>query len=108
MAQRAEQTTLLDVQDGPTRVMLVDDHAVVRQGLRTFLDLQEGIDVVGEIGAPVKVGDPLLRVYFREPKRMEVATLLLTAAIQLRDERAEGLPLFIETVDRTSASKAFV
>ncbi|HLE15284.1 MAG TPA: response regulator transcription factor [Anaerolineales bacterium] len=30
------------------RVLIVDDHAVVRQGLRTFLDLQEDIEVVGE------------------------------------------------------------
>ena len=30
------------------RVLVVDDHAVVREGLRTFLRLQEGIDVVGE------------------------------------------------------------
>jgi DNA-binding NarL/FixJ family response regulator len=30
------------------RVLLVDDHAVVRQGLRTFLELQDDIDVVGE------------------------------------------------------------
>ena len=30
------------------RVLIVDDHAVVRQGLRTFLDLQEEIEVVGE------------------------------------------------------------
>ena len=30
------------------RVLLVDDHAVVRQGLRTFLDLQDDIEVVGE------------------------------------------------------------
>jgi len=30
------------------RVLLADDHAVVRQGLRTFLDLQEDIEVVGE------------------------------------------------------------
>jgi NarL family two-component system response regulator LiaR len=29
-------------------VMLVDDHRVVRQGLRDFLELQEDIDVVGE------------------------------------------------------------
>jgi NarL family two-component system response regulator LiaR len=28
--------------------MLVDDHAVVREGLRTFLDLQEDMEVVGE------------------------------------------------------------
>jgi DNA-binding NarL/FixJ family response regulator len=31
-------------------VLVVDDHAVVRQGLRTFLDLQEDIEVVGEAG----------------------------------------------------------
>ena len=48
MAQRLEQAALVDAQEGPARVMLVDDHAVVRQGLRTFLDLQEGIEVVGE------------------------------------------------------------
>jgi DNA-binding NarL/FixJ family response regulator len=29
-------------------VLIADDHAVVRQGLRTFLDLQEDIEVVGE------------------------------------------------------------
>jgi DNA-binding NarL/FixJ family response regulator len=30
------------------RVVLADDHAVVRQGLRTFLDLQDDIEVVAE------------------------------------------------------------
>jgi DNA-binding NarL/FixJ family response regulator len=30
------------------RVLIADDHAVVRQGLRTFLDLQQEIVVVGE------------------------------------------------------------
>lgn len=30
------------------RVLLVDDHAVVRMGLRTFFDLQPDIEVVGE------------------------------------------------------------
>lgn len=30
------------------RVLIVDDHAVVREGLRTFLQLQDAIDVVGE------------------------------------------------------------
>jgi NarL family two-component system response regulator LiaR len=32
------------------RVLIADDHAVVRQGLRTFLDLQEDIEVVAEAG----------------------------------------------------------
>src|SRR6202162_5629202 len=30
------------------RLVIVDDHSVVREGLRAFLRLQEGIDVVGE------------------------------------------------------------
>jgi NarL family two-component system response regulator LiaR len=30
------------------RVLIVDDHAVVREGLRSFLELQEGIEVAGE------------------------------------------------------------
>ena len=30
------------------RVLVVDDHAVVREGLRTYLALQDGIEVVGE------------------------------------------------------------
>jgi two-component system, NarL family, response regulator LiaR len=32
------------------RVLLVDDHPVVRQGLRALLSTQDGIDVVGEAG----------------------------------------------------------
>ncbi|HYP20784.1 MAG TPA: response regulator, partial [Chloroflexia bacterium] len=34
--------------DEPIRVMLVDDHAVVRQGLKAFLATEAGIEVVGE------------------------------------------------------------
>jgi two-component system, NarL family, response regulator LiaR len=33
---------------GMIRVLIVDDHQMVRQGLRTFLELQEEILVVGE------------------------------------------------------------
>ncbi len=32
------------------RVLIVDDHPVVRQGLRSFLSTREGIEVVGEAG----------------------------------------------------------
>ncbi|MFJ7985118.1 response regulator [Streptomyces sp. NPDC096351] len=34
--------------DGRIRVLLVDDHQVVRRGLRTFLEVQDDIEVVGE------------------------------------------------------------
>jgi len=36
--------------NGPTRVLLVDDHAMVRRGLRDFLGNFDDIEVVGEAG----------------------------------------------------------
>ncbi|MEI7642753.1 MAG: response regulator transcription factor [Chloroflexales bacterium] len=35
-------------------VMLIDDHRVVRQGLRDFLELQDDIEVVGEAGTGIE------------------------------------------------------
>jgi YesN/AraC family two-component response regulator len=32
------------------RVLIADDHSVVREGLRAFLELQDGLLVVGEAG----------------------------------------------------------
>jgi NarL family two-component system response regulator LiaR len=32
----------------PIRILLVDDHEVVRQGVRAFFDVQEGFEVIGE------------------------------------------------------------
>ncbi len=32
----------------PIRILIVDDHAVVREGLRAFLALQDGLEIVGE------------------------------------------------------------
>ncbi len=37
-------------EDAPIRIMLADDHAVVRRGLRGFLELIPDFDVVGEAG----------------------------------------------------------
>jgi NarL family two-component system response regulator LiaR len=34
--------------NAPIRLLIVDDHSVVREGLRAFLRLQQGIEVVGE------------------------------------------------------------
>ena len=35
-------------EDGVIRVLVVDDHAVVRSGIRTFFDMLDDIEVVGE------------------------------------------------------------
>ncbi len=34
----------------PIRIMLVDDHAVLRSGLRLLLEREEGLEPVGEAG----------------------------------------------------------
>ena len=39
---------MLEPAPGDIRVLVVDDHPVVRQGLRSFLSSREGIEVVGE------------------------------------------------------------
>jgi NarL family two-component system response regulator LiaR len=44
------------------RVLIVDDHAVVREGLRSFLDLQDGIEVVGEAGDGAEAVDEAERL----------------------------------------------
>jgi DNA-binding NarL/FixJ family response regulator len=50
--------------DEMLRVVLVDDHEVVREGLRALLDADDGIDVVGEAGT---VSDAVRRVGYESP-----------------------------------------
>jgi NarL family two-component system response regulator LiaR len=44
------------------RIVLADDHAVVRQGLRTFLDLQDDIEVVAEASDGLEAVDAAERL----------------------------------------------
>jgi len=44
---RSGQSTA-EAAPAPIRVLIADDHAVVRQGLRMFIDLQEDMQVIGE------------------------------------------------------------
>ena len=46
------------------RIVLVDDHEVVRQGLRALLDAEDGFEVVGEAGT---VSDAVRRVGYETP-----------------------------------------
>ena len=45
--KRNETVTDME-EEGPIRILLVDDHAVVRRGLRGFLELLKDFEVVGE------------------------------------------------------------
>jgi two-component system response regulator NreC len=47
--------TLLPMTDGPTTVVLADDHAVVRGALKALLDGRAEIEVVGEAGTIAEV-----------------------------------------------------
>ncbi len=67
-----------------TRVLIVDDHPVVRAGLRAFLDLQEDFEVVGEAGSLAEA---------RERVRERVPELVLLD-LQLPD--GSGLTLIDE------------
>ncbi|MGI5337164.1 response regulator [Streptomyces sp. CA-181903] len=50
MAEEARQGKQGTASGRTIRVLLVDDHQVVRKGLRTFLEIQDDIEVVGEAG----------------------------------------------------------
>ncbi len=45
------------------KILLVDDHAIFREGLRTLLDMEEGFTVIGEAGR----GDEALAMVTEEP-----------------------------------------
>jgi DNA-binding NarL/FixJ family response regulator len=47
--------------DTPLRVMLVDDHEVVREGIRALLDRREGMRVVAEAGTVAQAVEVALR-----------------------------------------------
>ena len=62
-----------------------------------------GIDVMTSLGAHVRAGDPLLRVYYRDAARLARALELLVPAVRVTETLEAGLPLFLETIDRTPA-----
>jgi two-component system response regulator DevR len=44
------------------RILIVDDHEVVRQGLRSLLERQQGFEVVGEAGSVAEAVEAALRL----------------------------------------------
>lgn len=77
---------------GPVRVLLVDDHPVVREGMRSLLAAEPGIEVVGEcsdaagaVAAAVALAPDLVLMDLRMPGRDGVdATRDVLAAMATR------------------------
>jgi DNA-binding NarL/FixJ family response regulator len=76
--------------------MLVDDHAVVREGLRTFLSLQDGMEVVGEAAD----GEAAVR----EAERLKPDVVLMDLVMP----RADGVSAMRELRRRLPATRVIV
>ena len=78
----------------PIRIVIADDHPLVREGLRTLLELQPGFTVVGE------AGDGLEAVQMTKALRPDV--LLLDLAMP----RMNGLEVLKELADTATEVRA--
>ena len=102
----------MTAEDGPIRVILVDDHEVVRRGLRGFLELQDDIEVVAE------ASDGAIAVDLAARERPDVILMDLlmpnmdglTAIARIKSEQPEieivAVTSFIEEEKVTSALEA--
>jgi DNA-binding NarL/FixJ family response regulator len=78
------------------RVLLVDDHAVVREGLRAFLSLQDGVEIVGE-AADGEAG-------LREAERLRPDVVLMDLVMP----RLDGVGAMRELRRRLPATRVIV
>jgi two-component system response regulator NreC len=74
-------------QDGTIRVLIVDDHAVIRSGLHMLLDAEPDIEVVGEAG---NVRDAVFEARAQKPD------VVLMDVVMPGQSGIEGVPLVLK------------
>jgi two-component system, NarL family, response regulator NreC len=74
-------------QDGTIRVLIVDDHAVIRSGLHMLLDAEADIEVVGEAG---NVRDAVFEARAQKPD------VVLMDVVMPGQSGIEGVPLVLK------------
>ena len=83
----------------PARVLLVDDHAIVRRGLRSILELEPDVSIVAEAGGRSEA----LRALDRAKPDIVLLDLKLSA-----EHDTEGLELCSEILERRPESNVVI
>jgi len=94
---------MTDPTQPPIRVLLVDDHDLVRYGFRVILDLADGIEVVGEAGdgdEAVRQAQTLLPDVICMDVQMPTKDGLAATREIIADPRIRAAVLILTTFDR--------
>jgi pyrimidine-nucleoside phosphorylase len=70
-----------------------------RERKEDTIDPAVGITVLAKPGTEVEAGEPILRLSYRHPARLEEALSVLDGAIEIGDEEPDSKPLILERVE---------